>query len=580
MLEDEDGKLSIKLAASDSLSSNYIHFNKDFLNLKFTSSAYWFRLIIVDTLKYHASGMLNSSDERTWLIIKNDPLVEDIRFYYRNRSKVGNQFIETKAGSIIDPSEKTIKANDFVAAFPIYKDVIDTVYFRMQTASQFIISFNMLTKGEYVINSSEKNMFHGIFFGIFILLIAYNTLLYYSISEKVYFYYVLYIAWFGIFIFVYQGYYFEIIGRTFFQDYFTLPLITVTISAVFWLFLTREFLLTKQYMPGAYKLLTYLTPIAPAICLFIIAFKVTYTTNWLVGILALMFCVYYLVGAIIAVIALKKQIYIARYYLLAIAGVTIGVLIYTSARNDFLPFPWNFVTQNILSIGILWEALIIAATVGYRFSHLKAEKEIEKAVMRNQIAADLHDEVGSNLSTIALQSKLMMKDEAIDSKLKEQLQNISNLAWNTTDTIRDIVWFINPYHDNSVQLLIRMKELASKMLINMNYKFHTAQNNQHIFGFLPNLNARRHIYLIFKETLNNIVKHANADEVIITFEIQERALVMGIKDNGEGFIEEEISYGEGLKNIMNRASYIGAELSINGKKDNGTVIILKVPLNV
>ena len=580
LLEDKDGKLSIKEASSDSLSGKFVHYDKDFLNLRFTSSVYWFRLIVLDTLINKASGILNSNDERNWLIIKNDPLVEDIRFYSKNRSNVGDQFVETKAGSIINPAEKTIKANDFVAVFPVYKDVIDTVYIRMQTASQFIISFNMLTEGEYIIHSSEKNMFHGVFFGIFILLIAYNTLLYFSIKEKVYFYYVLYIASFALFVFIYQGYYFEVIGRSFFQDYFTLPLVTVTITAVFWLFLTREFLSTKIYFPLAYKILTYLTPAAPLLCLFIIVFKVTIKIAWLGGILALIFWLYYIIGVIIAFLALRKKIYISRYYLLAISGLTVAVVVYTSARNSFLPVSWNFFTQNILSIGVLWEALILAATVGYRFSLLKAEKEKEKAVMRNQIAADLHDEVGSNLSAIAMQSKMMMKDEIIDNKLKEKLQDISNLAWNTTDTIRDIVWFINPYHDNSQQLFIRMKELASKMLINLNYEFLTNENNEHIFESLPNLNARRHIYLIFKETLNNIVKHSNADDVTISFEIQEKVFVMEIRDDGKGFIEEEISYGEGLKNIRNRASYIGAELSISSKKEKGTVIILKVPLDM
>ena len=125
-----------------------------------------------------------------------------------------------------------------------------------------------------------------------------------------------------------------------------------------------------------------------------------------------------------------------------------------------------------------------------------------------------------------------------------------------------------------------MKELASKMLINLNYEFLTNENNEHIFESLPNLSARRHIYLIFKETLNNIVKHSNADDVTISFEIQEKVFVMEIRDDGKGFIEEEISYGEGLKNIRNRASYIGAELSISSKKEKGTVIILKVPLDI
>jgi signal transduction histidine kinase len=576
ILEDKEGKLSIESASSDSLKDQYVYYNKETLNFRFTSSAYWCRFVIVDTLSAPASGMLTSGNNRIWLLIKNDPILEDIRVYYKNFGKTGNPFVEKKAGSIIPTGNKAIKANDFIAAFPIHKDIPDTIYLRVKSASQFILSFNMLTNGEYVIRSSQRNMFHGVLFGIFMLLIAYNSILYFSIKNKVYLYYVLYIASFALFIFFLQGYFFEVIGRIFEHDYFILTLITVTITATFWLLLTREFLSTKLFLPGAYRLLTFLIPIAPIICLISIVFKIA----WLAALLSLTFLGFYLIGAVITIMALRKGIYLARYYLLALSGITISILISISARNNFLPLPWNFLTQNILSLGILWEALILAATVGYRFSYLRAEKEKEKALMRNQIAADLHDEVGSNLSTIALQSRLMMRESRLDGNSKEQLQNISDIAGMTTDTIRDIVWFINPFHDNSEDLFLRMKELASKMLINQNYTFSANEDNEHIFKRLPNLNKRRHVYLIFKEALNNIVKHSNADEVTISLSDEEKNFLMIIQDDGKGFNEEQITHGEGLRNLRNRAIQIDAQILIESKEGNGTKITLKVPLTV
>ncbi|MCZ7603209.1 MAG: ATP-binding protein [Melioribacteraceae bacterium] len=576
ILEDKEGKLSIESASSDSMKHQYVYYNKETLNFRFTSSAYWCRFVIVDTLSAPASGMLTSGNNRTWLLIKNDPILEDIRVYYKNFGKPGNPFVEKKAGSIIPTGNKAIKANDFIAAFPIHKDIPDTIYLRVKSASQFILSFNMLTNGEYVILSSQRNMFHGVLFGIFMLLIAYNSILYFSIKNKVYLYYVLYIASFALFIFFLQGYFFEVIGRIFEHDYFILTLITVTITATFWLLLTREFLSTKLFLPGAYRLLTFLIPVAPIICLISIVFKIA----WLAALLSLTFLGFYLIGAVITIMALRKGIYLARYYLLALSGIAISILISISARNNFLPLPWNFLTQNILSLGILWEALILAATVGYRFSYLRAEKEKEKALMRNQIAADLHDEVGSNLSTIALQSRLMMRESRLDGNSKEQLQNISDIAGMTTDTIRDIVWFINPFHDNSEDLFLRMKELASKMLINQNYTFSANEDNEHIFKRLPNLNKRRHVYLLFKEALNNIVKHSNADEVTISLSDEEKNFLMIIQDNGKGFNEEQITHGEGLRNLRNRAIQIGAQILIESKEGNGTKITLKVPLTV
>lgn len=574
ILEDKESTLKIEEAASDSLKSRYIYYNKESLNFKFTSSAYWIRFVIVDTLSEPASGMITNRNDRIWLLIKNDPILEDIRLYYRNTGTDGGEFIEKKAGSIIPTSEKEIKANDFVAAFPVQKDVPDTVYLRVRSASQFIISFNMLTNGEYVIRSSQKNLFHGILFGIFFLLITYNSILYFSIKNKVYLYYVLYIASFAAFIFILQGYYFEVIGRTFAHDYFILPLIAVTLSGTFWLLLTREFLSTKLYLPTAYKLLTYLTPAAPIICFILIAFKI----SWLAALLALSFLAYYLIGAVAAVIVLKKGLYVARYYLFALTGITISIIISISARNNFLPLPWNFWTSNILSVGILWEALILAGTVGYSFSYLKAEKEKEKALMRNQIAADLHDEVGSNLSTISLQSRLMLEDNELSNNLKEQLKNIYSIAGITTETIRDIVWFINPFHDNSEDLVLRMKELTSKMLIKLDYTFSLNGNDNNIFNVLPDLNKRRHLYLIFKEALNNIVKHSHADNVTISLNADDKKFVMILNDNGKGFVESEIKPGEGLKNLRNRASQADANILIESYSGRGTKITLAIPL--
>jgi len=173
-----------------------------------------------------------------------------------------------------------------------------------------------------------------------------------------------------------------------------------------------------------------------------------------------------------------------------------------------------------------------------------------------------------------------MREKQLEGSAKEQLQNIFNIAGITTDTIRDIVWFINPFHDNSEDLLLRMKELASKMLVDLDYTFSLGSDNERIFDLLPDLNKRRHIYLIFKEALNNIAKHSNADKATIIIKEEEKTFVMMITDNGKGFNEEQITFGEGLKNLRNRAMQIDAQISIESSNGSGTKITLKVPLTI
>jgi signal transduction histidine kinase len=431
----------------------------------------------------------------------------------------------------------------------------------------------MLTTGDYVIRSSNKSLFHGIIFGIFFLLIVYNTLLYFSIKEMTYIFYVLYIIFYAIFFFIYEGYYFEIFGRTFYQDYLILPVAAITCVGIFGLLFTREFLSTKLHLPWANKLLTYLTFVGPINFIFIF----TIGSSIMLAVWAGCNLGLFILGFVIAIITLKKGVLLSKYYMLASIGLIFGIIILISSRNNLLPLPLNFWTQNASHFGVLWEALVLAATVGYRFNFLKAEKEKEKAIVRSQIAADLHDEVGSNLSTISLQSRMIMKTQKLDNNLKQQLQDIANTANITTDIIRDIVWFINPFHDKSEDLLIRMKELASKMLINLDYTFTSNGSNENIFDLLPDLNKRRHVYLIFKEILNNVIKHSESSEASILLSIENKTFIMIVADNGKGFHEEEIIRGEGLINLRNRVTQMGAQILIESNGGKGTKIILEIP---
>ncbi len=573
ILEDKDNKLSIRQAASDSMQNKYIYHNKVTLYFGFTNSTYWVRLIVADTV-LNPSSFAAGINTETLIIAKNDPIFEDIRLFYKKENTRDNKFIEVRSGSIISPQSKEIKTNDYIGSFPVQKDVPDTVYLRLHTKSQFNLSLDLLTPSGYVIRSSQMNFFHGILFGIFFLLIAYNTLLYFSIKDKTYLYYVLYVLFFTLSTFAYEGYYFDVFGRTFIHDYFILPMSLISIQVVFWILFTREILSIKTSMPFLYKPMSYLTLIVPGIDIAIYVFEIAWLTSWWY----IAFVVIFISGLILAVITLKKGIYISRYYLIALGGLIISILIQGATRNGALPIQGNIWTQNAANLGMLWEALILAATVSYRFSYLRAEKEREKALIRSQIAADLHDEVGSYLSTISLQSRLMLNSEGLSNNSKEQLKDIVNIAGITTDTIRDIVWFINPFHDKSEDLFIRMKELASKMLSNLNYTFHSNGNDERIFDLLPDLNMRRHIYLIFKEILNNIIKHSDANEVNILLTSENKKFIMIISDNGKGFIESDIVPGEGLKNLRNRAAQAGAQILIESNSGIGTKIILEVPL--
>ena len=140
----------------------------------------------------------------------------------------------------------------------------------------------------------------------------------------------------------------------------------------------------------------------------------------------------------------------------------------------------------------------------------------------------------------------------------------------------DMVWSINPRNDSMSQVLIRMREFASEIfeLKNIEYQF-TDNGMEH---FTLNAEQRKNLFLIYKETINNAAKYSQADKIEINLRQQDHFLVMSIKDNGQGFDEQKIKAGNGLRNLRERAKEISATLELKSTVGAGTEVNLKVPL--
>lgn len=204
---------------------------------------------------------------------------------------------------------------------------------------------------------------------------------------------------------------------------------------------------------------------------------------------------------------------------------------------------------------------------------VEVEKEFEKQHMRNRIAADLHDEIGSNLSSITLLSSIINNDDQVSPALKKQILNINHAAKSSTESIRDIIWFINPTSDKLNSLFSRIKETTNFMLSGIDYKIriNEVNNDEKI-----NPELKRNIYLIYKEVLNNIIKHSGAKSVSIDFEKNDNRLKIVIEDDGNGFDLTKIKEGNGLRNIKNRSEQISALLEIDSKPGEGTKVIVDI----
>ena len=196
--------------------------------------------------------------------------------------------------------------------------------------------------------------------------------------------------------------------------------------------------------------------------------------------------------------------------------------------------------------------------------------------VRLKIAQDLHDEIGSNLSSITITSGLIQQKNNLDNSQKEALNDILITAQETADAMHDIVWFINPDHDNPHDAIVKMKEIAQTLLSNIHYSIEV---DEAAFAKITNLETRRNLYFIYKESLNNIVRHAKATHVQIRIERKSNGILLSIADNGIGFDHNGTSNGNGIGNISKRAVEMGAELKIHSSPNKGSEIslLLKIP---
>lgn len=214
-------------------------------------------------------------------------------------------------------------------------------------------------------------------------------------------------------------------------------------------------------------------------------------------------------------------------------------------------------------------------------------RELER--VRRRIATDLHDDIGSSLTQISILSEVLRQrlnpatgapTSVGQSQINEPLQLIANASRELVDSMSDIVWAINPQKDHLRDLTQRLRRFAADSFTARNIKFQlrlpesleTAEDVQ------LGANLRREVFLIFKEGVNNMIKHSGCTEADIELNIVDGMLNLRLQDNGQGFDLASESDGHGLASMLDRAKGIGGQFQITSKPGIGTTITLSVEL--
>ncbi|HZE83450.1 MAG TPA: 7TM diverse intracellular signaling domain-containing protein, partial [Puia sp.] len=209
---------------------------------------------------------------------------------------------------------------------------------------------------------------------------------------------------------------------------------------------------------------------------------------------------------------------------------------------------------------------------------LKANELLQTRMqsIRNKIAQDLHDDIGSTLSSISILSDLALKEKNSGQTLLT-MSEIKDSSLLLMERMDDIVWSINPRNDSLENLLIRVKHFATTLFEarEIDYTIHIQDNIHQVR--LP-MDFRQHIYLVLKEAINNLVKYARATQADIRVSFDHRVLALSVKDNGCGFGDSRKSTGNGIPGMQRRAALMNAALDIRSGPGEGTEIILRVDI--
>jgi len=242
-----------------------------------------------------------------------------------------------------------------------------------------------------------------------------------------------------------------------------------------------------------------------------------------------------------------------------------------------LDHPPTSLLQSVLVWNGWWFVVFVFATTIatiYLVNASRRQQEFRLQEVRSRIATDLHDDIGSSLSQVAIMCEVLSRQSLTE---RETLQEIAGVSRDVLTSMSEIVWAVDPNRDHLRDLTQRMRWFAGETLAGRGVAldFSALEPSS---GIRLEAETRRQIFLIFKECVNNIARHSGAARARIALRVSESQLALTVEDDGKGFDLKKVGQGNGLRNIRHRARLLAASLETRSTVGAGTVLTLRVPL--
>jgi len=237
---------------------------------------------------------------------------------------------------------------------------------------------------------------------------------------------------------------------------------------------------------------------------------------------------------------------------------------------------------STMSIGV---ALAIFATGRYvtwnkmrrEMAQLRVQQELERERLR--IARDIHDDLGVRITRIALLTAVSEVNSSYSEKARADFGRVSQMSRELVSALYETVWAVNPENDNLDALGNYLCQMINRLCEGSEFRtrFYVADLPKDVQISSP---ARNNISMAVKEAVHNVIKHANASELVVQIEFANSVLKISLKDNGRGFQLSTQRGGHGLTNMKRRMESIGGQCLIESEPGKGTTVQLKLTIKL
>ncbi len=239
------------------------------------------------------------------------------------------------------------------------------------------------------------------------------------------------------------------------------------------------------------------------------------------------------------------------------------------ATISFIILPPWWATWWFRSVAAL--GMIAFLYLAYR---LRLQVVLREERLRTKIARDLHDDLSATLSSISFYSEAVKRSGV--ERSTRYIDQISESAREAKEKISDIIWSVDPRHDDWREFLTRCERYAADLLESRGIQ-HELKIEKSVSGQLR-LELRQNLWLIFKELIVNLVRHAEATRAIVSMNIVKNSLVLAVSDNGKGFDRKAVAGGNGLGNVRKRVELLKGQATVESSPGAGTRWYVQGPM--